>query len=439
MSKILAVFLFEFRSTVRRRSFQISTAAFPLVIITIILVVTILSTINAGADEESTLLGYVDRWGKLPTQSPAGSRMIPYSSEEAARSALLDEDIEAYFVIPADYVETGLVKEYSTSESSIFNANAESAVLKILLVQALVEGHVPESVADRLQSPLRIERARLTAEGDAALKERDTFSRFLVPYIFGLMLLMSIFMTSGLLVQAIAEEKQSRTVEILLSSVSAFTLITGKVLGLGAAGLLQIIIWLLTARVPDIRRRIFGPPTTRRRNCHRAGGNGLDLLFFILGYLFFATLLAAIGAMATTPHEGGQMSAIVIVPGVVPYMLLAVIINEPDGHIARILPLSLSQLPSPPCSGCRHRPSLADFGVSLLILVFSIGGGLYLSARVFRAFLLLYGRRPGLRRDLASAPHCILNVRRPAYGKCQRALVTLSIRPSTASSPERST
>ena len=74
MSKILAVFLFEFRSTVRRRSFQISTAAFPLVIITIILVVTILSTINAGADEESTLLGYVDRWGKLPTQSPAGSR-----------------------------------------------------------------------------------------------------------------------------------------------------------------------------------------------------------------------------------------------------------------------------------------------------------------------------------------------------------------------------
>ena len=138
-----------------------------------------------------------------------GSPLIPYSSEEAARSALLDEDIEAYFVIPADYVETGLVQEYSTSESSIFNANAESAVLKILLVQALVEGHVPESVADRLQSPLRIERARLTAEGDAALKERDTFSRFLVPYIFGLMLLMSIFMTSGLLVQAIAEEKQS--------------------------------------------------------------------------------------------------------------------------------------------------------------------------------------------------------------------------------------
>ena len=62
------------------------------------------------------MLGYVDRWGKLPTQSPAGSRMVPYSSEEAARSALLDEDIEAYFVIPADYVETGLVQEYSTSE-----------------------------------------------------------------------------------------------------------------------------------------------------------------------------------------------------------------------------------------------------------------------------------------------------------------------------------
>ena len=397
MSKILAVFLFEFRSTVRRRSFQISTAAFPLVIITIILVVTILSTINAGADEESTLLGYVDRWGKLPTQSPAGSRMVPYSSEEAARSALLDEDIEAYFVIPADYVETGLVQEYSTSESSIFNANAESAVLKILLVQALVEGHVPESVADRLQSPLRIERARLTAEGDAALKERDPFSRFLVPYIFGLMLLMSIFMTSGLLVQAIAEEKQSRTVEILLSSVSAFTLITGKVLGLGAAGLLQIIIWLLTARVLIFAGESLVPLPLDAIVIEPAV-MVVILLFFILGYLFFATLLAAIGAMATTPHEGGQMSAIVIVPGVVPYMLLAVIINEPDGHIARIL--TFIPITAPITAMLRLSASTipwADFGVSLLILVFSIGGGLYLSARVFRAFLLLYGRRPGLR------------------------------------------
>lgn len=398
MSKILAVFLFEFRSTLRRRSFQISTAAFPLVIITVILVVTILSTINAGADEESTLLGYVDRWGKLPTQSPAGSRMVPYSSEEAARSALLDEDIEAYFVIPADYVETGLVQEYSTSESSIFNANAESAVLKILLVQALVEGHVPESVADRLQSPLRIERARLTAEGDAALKERDTFSRFLVPYIFGLMLLMSIFMTSGLLVQAIAEEKQSRTVEILLSSVSAFTLITGKVLGLGAAGLLQIIIWLLTARVLIFAGESLVPLPLENAIVIEPAVMVLILLFFILGYLFFATLLAAIGAMATTPHEGGQMSAIVIVPGVVPYMLLAVIINEPDGHIARIL--TFIPITAPITAMLRLSASTipwADFGVSLLILVFSIGGGLYLSARVFRAFLLLYGRRPGLR------------------------------------------
>ena len=324
--------------------------------------------------------------------------MVPYSSEEAARSALLDEDIEAYFVIPADYVETGLVQEYSTSESSIFNANAESAVLKILLVQALVEGHVPESVADRLQSPLRIERARLTAEGDAALKERDTFSRFLVPYIFGLMLLMSIFMTSGLLVQAIAEEKQSRTVEILLSSVSAFTLITGKVLGLGAAGLLQIIIWLLTARVLIFAGESLVPLPLDDAIVIEPAVMVLILLFFILGYLFFATLLAAIGAMATTPHEGGQMSAIVIVPGVVPYMLLAVIINEPDGHIARIL--TFIPITAPITAMLRLSASTipwADFGVSLLILVFSIGGGLYLSARVFRAFLLLYGRRPGLR------------------------------------------
>ena len=133
----------------------------------------------------------------------------------------------------------------------------------------------------------------------------------------------------------------------------------------------------------------------------------LIILFFILGYLFFATLLAAIGAMATTPHEGGQMSAIVIVPGVVPYMLLAVIINEPDGHIARIL--TFIPITAPITAMLRLSSSTipwADFGVALLILVFSIGGGLYLSARVFRAF---FCSRPatGAARGFGerSAPH----------------------------------
>ena len=168
-------------------------------------------------------------------------------------------------------------------------------------------------------------------------------------------------------------------------------------LGLGAAGLLQIIIWLLTARVLIFAGESLVPLPLDAIVIEPAV-MVVILLFFILGYLFFATLLAAIGAMATTPHEGGQMSAIVIVPGVVPYMLLAVIINEPDGHIARIL--TFIPITAPITAMLRLSASTipwADFGVSLLILVFSIGGGLYLSARVFRAFLLLYCRRPGLR------------------------------------------
>ncbi len=398
MSKVLAVFQFEFRSTLRRRSFQISTVAFPIMILAIILVGAIISRVSAGSDEEPTFLGYVDRWGKLPTQSQAGSRLVPYSSEDAARSALLDDNIEAYFVVPADYVETGLVQQYSTSQSQIFNVGAESAELKILLVQALVEGHLPEAVAARLQSPLRIERARLTAEGDAASEERDEFGRFFVPYVFGLMLLMSIFMTSGLLVQAIAEEKQSRTVEVLLSSVSAFTLITGKVLGLGAAGLLQILIWLVIVRILMFAGNSLLPLPSEDALAIEPAVMVLILLFFVLGYLFFATLLAAIGAMATTPQEGGQMSAIVIVPGVIPYMLFVVIINEPDGLIARIL--TFIPVTAPLTAMLRLSASTvpwADFGLSLLILALSITGALFLSSRIFRAFLLLYGRRPGLR------------------------------------------
>ena len=124
----------------------------------------------------------------------------------------------------------------------------------------------------------------------------------------------------------------------------------------------------------------------------------LIILFFLLGYLFFATLLAAIGAMATTPHEGQQMSAMVIVPGIIPYMLFAVIINEPDGVIARVL--TFIPITAPITAMLRLSASTipwGDFALSLLILALSIAGALFISSRIFRAFLLLYGRRPGLR------------------------------------------
>ena len=393
MNKLAPVFLFELRSTLRRRTYQIMTAAFPVLGIALILIIRLIATF--AGDDEPEHRGYVDRWGRLPAEMPAEAPLRPYTSQEQAQAALLNDDIEAYFVIPANYVETGVVQEYTTSESSIFSDGDAPAVLRALLIQALVDEVSPE-IAARVQRPVRIETVRLTPEGEFAPEERDEFSRFIIPYGFSVMLFMAIAFSSGFLVQSVTEEKQSRTIEILLSSVSPITLMAGKILGLGAASLLQILVWLLSAwLLASVAGSVFSLP----------GDIAIDpvtlalaVIFFLLAYLFFGTILAGLGAMMTAPQEASQIGGMVAMLTVVPIVLMAPIIDEPNGALARVFTF----IPFTTPTTVMLRLSAAtlpwlDIVGGAVVLALSSLVGIFLAARVFRAFLLLYGRRPGLR------------------------------------------
>ena len=243
MNKLITIFQFEFLSMVRRRLFLIMVAAFPIGLLALIL---ILIVVRAGQaeDEPGEVRGYVDQWGRLPAELPHSAPLRPYGNPEDALSALLDKQIKSYFVVPADYVQTGVVQEYSTRPRGIFEDQGVPGALRSLLLQGLVEAEVSPGIAARVQLPVLLETVRLTPEGEVAPEERDKLSRFLIPYGFVFLLFFSLVFTSSFLAQSVTEEKQSRTLEVLLSSVSAFTLMAGKILGLGAAGLLQILVWL---------------------------------------------------------------------------------------------------------------------------------------------------------------------------------------------------
>ncbi len=393
MNKLIPVFLFELRSTLRRRTYQIMTAAFPVLGIALILIIRLISTFVD--DEEPELRGYVDRWGRLPVEMPAEAPLRPYTSQEQAQAALLNDDIEAYFVIPANYVETGVVQEYTTSGSSIFSDGDPPAVLRALLIQTLVDEVSPE-IAARVQQPIHIETVRLTREGEIAPEERDEFSRFIIPYGFSILLFMAIAFSSGFLVQSVTEEKQNRTIEILLSSVSPITLMAGKILGLGAASLLQILVWLLSAwllvyvagSIFSLQGDITIDPVML----------ALGAIFFLLAYLFFGTILAGLGAMMSSSQEGSQIGGFVSMLAIIPIFFMTPIIDEPNGALARVFtfipfttPLTVMLRLS-----AATLPWLDMVGGAVVLALSSLVGA-FLAARVFRAFLLLYGRRPGLR------------------------------------------
>ena len=184
--------------------------------------------------------------------------------------------------------------------------------------------------------------------------------------------------------------------EILLSSVSSTQLITGKVLGLGTAGLIQIIVWLVSARF------IAGIASTS------IGGmlSGLtiatdflviSLIYFILGYLLFAIIMAVSGSIGATARESQQFSAVFTFLAVVPFFFIVNIMEFPNGGISQFL--TLFPLTAP--LTVILRMGVADIPIwqlvtSMALMILTTVGSIFLSGKIFRTFLLMYGKTPKL-------------------------------------------
>ena len=397
MNKTILILKHEFGQTIKRKSFIIMTLAFPvLALIAIGVFVFIQSIERPPTPGEEVTIGYVDEVGRFNdyTSQPWGITLTAYPTQEEATGALLSGDISEYFIISRDYLSTGIMTRY-TLERELEPPGETRWAIKSFLVSNLLQGRTSPEITERVKSPLALVSTRLDETGEVAT-DQGGFGAFIVPYLFAILLMMAIFTSSGFLLQGLGEEKENRIMEILLSSVSARQLLTGKVLALGAAGLVQILAWLLSVMflVRLASTTIGGFPGTLQ-----ISGNLLILgvVYFILGYLLFAVLMAGVGAVATTAREGQQLSMIFTMSAVIPFIIAPFIMEKPDHIVTQVLTLFPITAPIT----VMIRLGLTDIPtweliVSITLLIVSIIGSLLLAARVFRTFLLMYGKRPRL-------------------------------------------
>jgi ABC-2 type transport system permease protein len=394
---MFAILLFELRGVLARKSFLITTASLPVLGLLLLAAVRIVTAFASGDDDRASA-GYVDSWGRLPDVLPVEWGLNVYNSEADAKADLLSGVIEAYYLIPEDYIETGTVYRNALTGAGLFTSNSHPALLGTLLTGALLEGSVDPQTMERVLDPVVLEVVRLDKSGNPVPSDSKPFARFIVPYVFAFMLMMSILMTSGFLVQSVAEEKQSRVIEVVLSSVSPVTLMAGKILGLGAAGLVQICIWLVSAVVIA---RLAGTVLPLPEGIAITVPPAMlivGVLFFVLGYLFYATILAGVGSIVTSPQEGSQIGGFATFFAVIPLALTGIIVESPNGVLAIVL--SYIPFTSPITMMLRLSSETIpwlDVAGGAVVLVISTAGGVFVSARLFRSFLLLYGRRPGIR------------------------------------------
>ncbi len=392
MNKTLLILRHEFLNAVRRKAFIIMT-----------LIVPILALIGIGVFQlaagggspvmEMISIGYVDEAGGFDQYTTQGFvELVRFDTPGDAKAALIHGDISEYFTIPADYLSNGVVNRY-TLERQLGTPPAIAAVIKNFLTSNMLAGKVPPETVLRIEAPLEVITTRLTETGDVAT-EQGGYGDVIVPGIFALLLALSLQLFSSYMVEGLGNEKESRLIEVLLSSVSARQLLTGKVLGLGAAGLVQVSIWLasLSLLLNLASSTMGGFFSTVQLP---ANFLVLGIVYFVLGYLLFAALSAGVGAISPSAHEGQMLVPIYALLAFIPLWFASLLFVFPNSPIWKVL--TIFPVTAPMAAMLRLGVTgiaAWELAASLAVLVVSIILVMFLAVRAFRVYLLMYGKRP---------------------------------------------
>jgi ABC-2 type transport system permease protein len=393
MNKTRLIFRHEFLNAIKRKGFIIMTLIVPVLGL---LGIGIFSLVSASAGPtvvEITTIGYVDEAGGFAQHTTQGNiELVSFDTQDDATAALINYEVSEYFVIPSDYISTGVINRYTLARE-LETPTAITTAIKNFLTSNLLAGEVPPDTIELVEKPLALVTTRLTETGGVAT-EQGGFGNLIIPGIFSLLLALSLQLSCVYLVQGLGDEKESRLIEVLLSSVSTRQLLVGKVLGLGTAGLVQVVIWLATLPLLlNLASSTFGGFFSTIQL--PANFLILGIVYFILGYALLAAISAGVGAISPSAREGQQLIPIFTLLLFVPLWFSSILFVFPNSPLWVVL--SIVPVTSPIAIMLRLGVTgiaAWELAVSIAVLVLSIILVMFLATRAFRVYLLMYGKRP---------------------------------------------
>lgn len=397
MSKILRVIKHEFTGLVKQKGYIIISLLFPLLSFAAIGGYQIFQNISAEEEDEVLTIGYVDQIGGfVDTSQTVEIDLIQYNSPENATEALIAEDIDEYFVITPDYISTGEIDRF-TLKRELEMSGTVSYEIRNFLLYNLFKDRLEGDLRDRTVNPAWFNSIRLEKTGEISAEQGGVVSVFLVPYIFMMLFWVAVLSAAFTLIEGLGDEKENRVMEILLSSVSAKQLMLGKIIGLGAAGFLQIVFWFVTAFiVAGMASTTIGGMFASLEIPGRLIGFGL--CYFILGYLLFAVVFSCIGAIVPTYRDGQQLSFFFIMPAAIPLVLISFMVENTDHALTTFL--TLFPVTAPMSAIIRLAVGeipVWQIAISMVLLLISIIVLFLIGTKIFRTYLLMYGKRPAFR------------------------------------------
>jgi ABC-2 type transport system permease protein len=421
MNKVLIIIKREYLVRVRTKAFIISTIASPLLLLALALLPGLLAA-RGGGERHVTVLnqsgdpelfkainsklesrgdsggsgnggGALTRYVLSEKVVPPGANIEDQIRSDYQQDGAKDSD-KAYLILPAG-VQQDAKPEYRSKNTSDFGLRSlETAISQAIIERRLIQAHLDQAQIKDYMKRVDLTTKKLTAEGGA---QEDGGNTFIIAFVMLFFTYMSVLFYGLFVMRGVIEEKQSRIVEVLMSSVKPIQMMLGKLIGIGLVGLTQISIWAIA----------MGLLSTIGMSVFAARGVTLPsvplsllvcfVVFFVLGYFLYATLYAMVGAMVSSEEDAQQAQIPVTLLIVVPMMIFTMVMANPNSGSS----IALSMVPffAPTLMMLRIaviNPPTWQILLSMLIMVVTIFGFVWVAARIYRVGILMYGKRPSL-------------------------------------------
>ena len=397
MKQVWTIVKWEFINRVKTKLFLITTFLLPFFMGAMLYLPTILMDLEP---EELTEIGLVYEDGlntlveRFQSQVAMSHRLkdgnpqfiiFRYEDEKTALDSVSTKSIDGYLYIPSSVLDTGQVNYFGHSLSNIkIFSQLRRTLNQVVIEQRMLDQDIDISLVGALSRNIRFDTFEVDEEGITS--EGNELTSFLLPLMFLMILFMTVFMSGQLLLRSVMEERTNRTIEILLSSVTADEIMRGKILGLGALGLIQMIFYL-----------ICGLVVTEYKELTIVDYSQIPIFFiyFVTGYLFYASIFAAMGTLFKSEQEAQQSSGIISIVAILPIAFSSYFITNPGSAFT----VASSYIPplTPFMMILRVGTKSVEYTeiiLSTLLMIVSCWLMLKLSGKIFRIAILLYGKRP---------------------------------------------
>jgi ABC-2 type transport system permease protein len=423
MKKVWVIIKREYLIRVRTKAFLIGTIISPLLMLGLILLPAFFATRGGGTRQvtiidqsgDPTLFEAIKKRAEATTATDdtGGSGRARFANTQYELSRIIlqpGENIEevktrlnnevkedsdkAYVVLPANVLDNAEPEYYTKNASDPAIRGIEQAISTAVIERRLTRAGINPTEISRYMKSVDMRKIKLGPEGES---EESGVPTFIIAFIMLFFIYITILFYGIFVMRGVIEEKQSRIVEVVVSSVKPFQMMIGKIIGIGLVGLTQYAIWMLSAALLSF----FGAKVF--------ASTGADLpkipasllvyfiVYFLLGYFLYATLYAMVGAMVSSEEDAQQVQFPVTILIIIPMMVFSLVMNNPNSPTS----VTLSMIPffAPTLMMLRiavDPPPWWQIALSMLLMIVTIFGAIWVAARIYRVGILMYGKRPSI-------------------------------------------